>query len=65
MVETVDSVKLAQTLNNLWEKYKRPGKLKVMVQVNTSAEDSKYQSPLKVHNHLTSCYDFLQTVNIV
>ncbi|XP_060576450.1 pyridoxal phosphate homeostasis protein-like [Ruditapes philippinarum] len=41
MVETVDSQKLAQTLNNNWEKFKRPGKLKVMVQVNTSGEQNK------------------------
>ncbi|XP_053407689.1 pyridoxal phosphate homeostasis protein-like [Mercenaria mercenaria] len=41
MVETVDSQKLAQTLNNNWEKFKRPGKLKVMIQINTSGEDSK------------------------
>ena len=41
MVETVDSLKLAQTLNNHWEKYKRPGLLNVMVQINTSGEDSK------------------------
>ena len=41
MVETVDSQKLAQTLNNHWEKYKRPGKLNIMVQVNTSLEQSE------------------------
>lgn len=41
MVETVDSQKLAQTLNNNWEKFRRPGKLKVMVQINTSGEGSK------------------------
>ena len=41
MVETVDNQKLAQTLNNHWEKYRRPGKLNVMVQINTSLEESK------------------------
>jgi uncharacterized pyridoxal phosphate-containing UPF0001 family protein len=47
MVETVDSQKLAQTLNNNWEKFKRPGKLKVMVQVNTSGEQSKFKLKTK------------------
>ena len=41
MIETVDSAKLAQTLNNHWEKLKRQGKLFVMVQVNTSGESSE------------------------
>ncbi|XP_052773888.1 pyridoxal phosphate homeostasis protein-like isoform X1 [Mya arenaria] len=41
MVETVDSQKLAQTLNNVWEKHRRTGKLKVMVQVNTKGEENK------------------------
>ncbi|WAR21573.1 PLPHP-like protein [Mya arenaria] len=40
MVETVDSQKLAQTLNNVWEKHRRTGKLKVMVQVNTKGEET-------------------------
>ncbi|KAL4231829.1 hypothetical protein ACF0H5_009405 [Mactra antiquata] len=54
MVETVDSQKLAQTLNNLWEKFKRPGKLKVMVQVNTSGEDNKSGCTIDMVSHLTS-----------
>ena len=44
MVETVDNQKLAQTLNNHWEKYRRPGKLNVMIQINTSLEESKLTS---------------------
>ncbi|CAK1541207.1 unnamed protein product [Leptosia nina] len=42
MVETVDSAKLADNLNKQWEKFRQGDvKLKVMVQVNTSAEDAK------------------------
>jgi len=41
MVETVDSVKLASTLNSSWGKQNKPNPLNVMVQVNTSEEESK------------------------
>ncbi|XP_045506782.1 pyridoxal phosphate homeostasis protein [Colias croceus] len=42
MVETVDSAKLADNLNKQWEKFRKTDdKLKVMVQVNTSAEEAK------------------------
>lgn len=42
IVETVDSEKLADNLNKQWPKYrKEEEKLKVMVQVNTSAEEGK------------------------
>ncbi|XP_013782189.1 pyridoxal phosphate homeostasis protein-like [Limulus polyphemus] len=41
MVETVDSEKLADVLNKAWEKLQSSQKLKVMVEVNTSGEDSK------------------------
>ncbi|ESN94097.1 hypothetical protein HELRODRAFT_87802, partial [Helobdella robusta] len=41
MVETVDSVKLANALNASCANINRPSKLKVMVQVNTSNEDNK------------------------
>jgi uncharacterized pyridoxal phosphate-containing UPF0001 family protein len=47
MVEIVDSQKLAQTLINNWGKIKRQGKLKVMVQVNTSGEQSKLKLKTK------------------
>lgn len=42
-IETVDSEKLANTLNNAWIKYRKSDetKLKVMVQVNTSKEEVK------------------------
>ncbi|XP_068709655.1 pyridoxal phosphate homeostasis protein-like [Montipora foliosa] len=41
MVETVDSVKLANTLNSSWGKQNKPDPLNVMVQVNTSQEENK------------------------
>lgn len=40
MIETVDSAKLATTLNSSWEKQNRVKPLNVMVQVNTSKEES-------------------------
>lgn len=41
MMETVHSVKTAETLQSLLLKLDRKDKLKVMIQVNTSDEDSK------------------------
>ena len=41
MVETVDCDKISNALNKQWESRNKTGKLKVMVQVNTSLEDSK------------------------
>ncbi|XP_078358533.1 pyridoxal phosphate homeostasis protein-like isoform X2 [Oculina patagonica] len=41
MIETVDSAKLASTLNSSWSKQNKPQPLNVMVQVNTSKEESK------------------------
>lgn len=46
MLETVDSVKLADRVNSSWQKKGSPQRLKVMVQVNTSGEDSKWQMRL-------------------
>ncbi|XP_071655458.1 pyridoxal phosphate homeostasis protein isoform X1 [Patagioenas fasciata] len=45
MLETVDSVKLADRVNSLWQKKGSSQRLKVMVQVNTSGEDSKHGLP--------------------
>uniref|UniRef100_A0A8C8A7Y4 Pyridoxal phosphate homeostasis protein n=1 Tax=Otus sunia TaxID=257818 RepID=A0A8C8A7Y4_9STRI len=45
MLETVDSVKLADRVNSSWQKKGASQKLKVMVQVNTSGEDSKHGLP--------------------
>ncbi|KAH0623186.1 hypothetical protein JD844_031231 [Phrynosoma platyrhinos] len=41
MLETVDSLKLADRVNASWQKKGSLEKLKIMVQVNTSGEDSK------------------------
>ncbi|NXK23401.1 PLPHP protein, partial [Arenaria interpres] len=45
MLETVDSVKLADRVNSSWQKKGSSQRLKVMVQVNTSGEDSKHGLP--------------------
>ncbi|XP_065756074.1 pyridoxal phosphate homeostasis protein isoform X3 [Phocoena phocoena] len=39
MLETVDSVKLADKVNSAWQKKGSPERLKVMVQINTSGEE--------------------------
>lgn len=43
MVETIDSPKLAEAVNSSWEKtrFETDGKLRVMIQVNSSGEDEK------------------------
>lgn len=41
MVETVDRVKIAQTLEKAWAATQRENKLNVLVQINTSNEESK------------------------
>ncbi|XP_055518312.1 pyridoxal phosphate homeostasis protein [Leucoraja erinacea] len=42
MIETIDSIKLADKVNVSWQKKQAAGRLKVMVQVNTSEEDCKH-----------------------
>ncbi|XP_038070891.1 pyridoxal phosphate homeostasis protein-like [Patiria miniata] len=42
MVETVDSLKLANELNKTWQKLAKGRRLKVMVQINTSGEEQKH-----------------------
>eukprot|EP00879_Flechtneria_rotunda_P004627 GHRR01004884.1.p1 GENE.GHRR01004884.1~~GHRR01004884.1.p1 ORF type:complete len:214 (+),score=52.73 GHRR01004884.1:317-958(+) len=42
MVETVDSAKLADRINRIASGLSRPHKLSVMLQVNTSGEETKY-----------------------
>ncbi|KAE8618666.1 hypothetical protein XENTR_v10009444 [Xenopus tropicalis] len=42
ILETIDSIKLADKVNSSWQKKGSSEKLKVMVQVNTSSEDSKH-----------------------
>ena len=51
MVETVDSAKLANTLNSSWGKKSKPDPLNVMVQVNTSQEESECK--INFSHHLT------------
>ena len=41
MVETIPSERVATAVNLSWERLKRLEKLKVMVQINTSGEESK------------------------
>lgn len=39
VIETIDSEKLANSVNDGWKKLNKDSRLKVMVQVNTSKED--------------------------
>jgi PLP dependent protein len=41
MIETVDSIKLATAVDAAWQRMGSSEKLRVMIQVNTSSEDSK------------------------
>ena len=41
MIHTVDSKKLADLVDRAWSKLGKPNPLKVMIQINTSGEDSK------------------------
>lgn len=43
MVQTVDSEKLANNLNNAWQKFEKENKqpLSVLIQINTSGEEGK------------------------
>ncbi|XP_041955019.1 pyridoxal phosphate homeostasis protein isoform X1 [Alosa sapidissima] len=47
MVETVDSAKLADKVNSSWQRIRAANtqRLKIMVQINTSGEDSKHGLP--------------------
>ncbi|XP_033757081.1 pyridoxal phosphate homeostasis protein-like [Pecten maximus] len=59
MVETVDSIKLAESLDNAWKKLKKTEPLKIMIQVNTSQEENKAGcNPDKV----TEIYKFVTEV---
>jgi uncharacterized pyridoxal phosphate-containing UPF0001 family protein len=41
MIETIDSIKLATAVDAAWQRVGSAEKLNVMIQVNTSSEDSK------------------------
>ena len=43
MIETIDSAKLADRVNNSWSAQQRGHPLNIMVQVNTSGESRKYE----------------------
>ncbi|XP_067096111.1 pyridoxal phosphate homeostasis protein [Osmerus mordax] len=61
MVETVDSARLADRVNSSWLRLRAGGStLNIMVQINTSGEDSKHglpqeQTPDTVRHVLTRC----------
>jgi uncharacterized pyridoxal phosphate-containing UPF0001 family protein len=61
-VETVDSERLASSLDTSWKKRGvSKEKLKVFVQVNTSSEDSKHGCPpSKVVRHILEKCDSLE-----
>lgn len=42
MIETLDSEKIANTVDKAWGKLNKPEPLKVLVQVNTSQEEAKH-----------------------
>ena len=45
MVETLESDKMAQTLNDMWSTSEQQRPLRVLVQVNTSGEKGELASP--------------------
>ncbi|XP_059396323.1 pyridoxal phosphate homeostasis protein-like isoform X2 [Carassius carassius] len=60
MVETIDSLKLAEKVNSSWQKMRAANtqQLKIMVQINTSGEGSKHGLPpaetVNVVKHIVS-----------
>ncbi|XP_075412816.1 pyridoxal phosphate homeostasis protein isoform X1 [Tenrec ecaudatus] len=69
MLETVDSAKLADKVNSSWQKKGSPEKLKVMVQVNTSGEESKHGLPpsetIAVVEHINAKCPSLEFVGLM
>lgn len=59
MIETIDSVKIAEAVNSSWEKSRLQddGKLKILIQVNTSGEENK--GGIKPEE-LTELYQFVK-----
>ncbi|XP_059497112.1 pyridoxal phosphate homeostasis protein [Stegostoma tigrinum] len=71
MIETIDSIKLADKVNQSWQKKQAPQRLKVMVQVNTSEEDSKHglsgEQTVDTVRHILSncsCLEFVGLMTI-
>ena len=64
MIETIDSNKIATNLNTSWSKLDKPHKLKVLVQVNTSREESKHGCPpegvLDLTRHILNSCPYLE-----
>lgn len=56
MIETIDSEKLANTVNKSWKRVEEKEPLNVMIQINTSGEDQKSgidpQEAYKLVNHI-------------
>ncbi|KAL1774494.1 proline synthase co-transcribed bacterial-like protein, partial [Sigmodon hispidus] len=68
MLETVDSVKLADKVNRSWQKKGSTERLKVMVQINTSGEESKHGLPpsetIAVMEHIKASYPSLEFIGL-
>lgn len=69
MLETVDSVKLADKVNSSWQKKGSTDRLKVMVQINTSGEDSKHgllpSETIAVVEHIKASCPSLEFVGLM
>ncbi|KAG8446439.1 hypothetical protein GDO86_014046 [Hymenochirus boettgeri] len=69
LLETIDSMKLADKVNSSWQKKGSSEKLKVMVQVNTSSEDSKHGLPpgetIGLVKHITEKCPSLEFVGLM
>ena len=65
MVETVDSMKLANEINKTWERLNKGHRLKVMVQINTSREEREFclSEAIIVKQAFRSTVGFLRAVN--
>ena len=62
VVETVDSEKLAMALEKGWSKTANQGRLKVMVQVNTSGEESEcYSASASGLDVLFFCHECIES----
>ncbi|XP_060712545.1 pyridoxal phosphate homeostasis protein [Hemiscyllium ocellatum] len=69
MIETIDSSKLADKVNQSWQKKQAAPRLKVMVQVNTSEEDSKHglsvEETVETVRHILSSCPCLEFVGLM
>ncbi len=69
MVETVDSMKLANEINKTWERLNKGQRLKVMVQINTSREEQKHGVPTSeccnLYDHIRQKCEALEVVGIM